>query len=191
VSGDHPRVIMIIRHGEKPPEGDGAPHGITRDGLPDSQALVPFGWARAGALVGLFAPTVGSPRPPLVRPHKVYAARPVDGLHLRESETVSLVAAQLGVEVQMPCAVGQEDELAALLRQEDGPVLVAWEHVRIPLLVRALGATTPPAPTTWPWDRFDMVFLLESAPGGGYSFTQVPELVLPGDSADPFPLSAG
>ncbi len=178
-------VIMVIRHGEKPPKDGGAPHGVTREGKHDPQALIPFGWGRAGALVGLFAPLVGSPRSPLARPRAVYAAHPSDGDHLRESETVSLVAEQLGVELQMPCAVGQESEVAALIRKEEGPVLVAWEHKRIPHLVRAIGSTAPAVPNHWPEDRFDMVYLLESVSPGKYAFTQVPELVLPGDSPDP------
>lgn len=179
------QVIMIVRHGEKPPEGGGAPHGITRDGDHDRHALITRGWARAGALVGLFAPVDASPRPPLVRPERVYAAHPTDGKHRRESETVSLVADQLGVRLEMPCAVGQEDELAARVREHDGATLVCWDHLRIPHLVQSFGVIEPPVPAAWPPERFDMVYLLTRTSPGSYALTQVPQLLLPGDSPEP------
>ncbi len=38
-------------------------------------------------------------------------------------------------------------------------------------------------PQTWPDDRFDIVWVFERA-DGGWSFTQVPQLLLAGDSVD-------
>ena len=179
------QVIMIIRHGEKPPGSGAEPYGITFDGKHDHHALTPFGWARAGALVGLFAPLSGSVRTGLVRPVSIFAARPDVGGHQREAQTVSLVARQLGVEVEMPCAVGQEPELAATLRARGGPILVAWEHKHIADIAEQLGDVAPRVPSAWPEDRFDMVYVLQRSGPDSYAFTQVPQLLLPGDDSTP------
>jgi hypothetical protein len=50
-----PASIAFVRHAEKQP-GDGPPHGVLVDGTPDPDSLIPRGWQRAGALVGLFVP---------------------------------------------------------------------------------------------------------------------------------------
>ncbi len=180
-------LIMIIRHGEKPPESGRKPHGTTSDGTRDAHALTPFGWARAGALVELFAPVRGSAPAGLMRPQAVFAARPKAGRHLRESETVSLVARRLGLPVEMPHHVGQEAELAATLRRRGGAILVAWDHERIPDILEQLGAVRPHVPPTWPDNRFDMVYVLQRTEPGAYAFAQVPQLLLPGD--DPAPIA--
>lgn len=188
-AGEHvpAHVVMIIRHGEKPREGGTEPQGITSDGTHDANALTPFGWARAGALVELFAPLRGSTPAGLERPQAVFAARPEAGQHLRESETVSLVARRLGVPVEMPYGVGQEAQLAATLSSRGGPILVAWDHMRIPDIPKHLDMVHPSVPTTWPDERFDMVYVLTADGPGRYAFTQVPQLLLPGD--DPAPIA--
>jgi hypothetical protein len=50
-------------------------------------------------------------------------------------------------------------------------MLVAWQ---IPDLV-ALFLNAPKVPDTWPDDRFDMVWIFDSA-GAGWSFSQKPQL---------------
>lgn len=47
------------------------------------------------------------------------------------------------------------------------------------------GALSPAVPPGWPEDRFDMVYVLRRTTDGRYAFSQVPELLLPGDSAEP------
>jgi len=177
---------MIIRHGEKPPES-GQPYGITSNGTRDPNALTPFGWARAGALVELFAPFGGSVPAGLMRPQAMFACRPEDGQNLRESQTASLLARRLGVPVEMPYVVGQEAELAATLSSRSGPILVVWNHTRIPDIPQHLGTVRPGVPPTWPDERFDMVYVLQGSGPGTYAFTQVPQLLLPGD--DPAPIA--
>jgi hypothetical protein len=177
---------MIIRHGEKPPES-GQPYGITSNGTRDPNALTPFGWARAGALVELFAPFGGSVPAGLMRPQAMFACRPEDGQNLRESQTASLLARRLGVPVEMPYVVGQEAELAATLSSRSGPILVVWNHTRIPDIPQHLGTVRPGVPPTWPDERFDMVYVLPGIGPGTYAFTQVPQLLLPGD--DPAPIA--
>lgn len=64
-------------------------------------------------------------------------------------------------------------------------MLVAWQHDEIPDLVHHV-AGTKIAPKPWPGDRFDMVWVLDQAPGAiAWTFSQVPQLLLAGDSAQP------
>ncbi|GAB2719254.1 hypothetical protein [Kitasatospora kifunensis] len=181
-------VIMIIRHAEKP-TGSGAPYGVTDQGVKDSESLTIRGWTRAGALVSLFAPrTAGGAAAPvpagLTRPTKVYAADPNKGGSKRPAETASAVAAALGLTLDEQYAKGQEAELATALLATAGPQLVAWEHESIAAIIAKLGSITPTPPASWPDARFDVVWVL-TANGGGWNFSQVPQLLLAGDSPDP------
>ena len=184
-----PDVIMIIRHAEKP-TGSGAPYGITADGKKDSESLTVQGWTRAGALTGLFAPRDGSGAPVpvrtgLVRPGGVHPADPSSGGSRRPEETATPTAAALGVQLDLRFAKGQEAALAAALLASAGPRLVAWEHESIAAIIDHLGPVSPTPPSSWPDDRFDLVWVLTARSGGGWDFTQVPQLLLAGDSAEP------
>jgi hypothetical protein len=185
--GGGPHVVMLIRHGEKP-TGSAAPYGVSEAGERDDEALTTQGWARAGALTGLFAPLSGPGRPGpvrpgLARPAEVIAADPGRHGSQRPQQTVAAVAAALGTEVGLPFAKGQEAELAAALRAGSGPRLVAWEHESIPAIISHLGPVTPEPPTAWPSDRFDLVWVF-ARDGDGWRFSQVPQLLLAGDSPD-------
>ncbi|MEY9886626.1 hypothetical protein ABIA35_002259 [Catenulispora sp. MAP12-49] len=184
-------VLMIIRHAEKP-TGSGAPYGLTADGTQDAHSLTIQGWTRAGALAGLFDPrdATGAPaalRTGLTRPTTVAASSAGTGgsNSKRPSETVTPAAAALGVTLQTPYSVGQEAQLAAWLTGPSGPpgpTLVAWEHSHIPDIIAHLGQVTPKPPSSWPGDRFDIVYVFTRASGGGWTFTQVPQSLLAGDS---------
>ena len=68
---------------------------------------------------------------------------------------------------------------------------MSWEHHLIPSIAAALVGRPGIVPTTWPDDRYDIVWVFER-PGGGSEFTfrQVPQLLLGGDIADPIPHTA-
>jgi hypothetical protein len=194
-NGEEPGVLMVIRHAEKP-AGSGAPYGITADGAQDSHSLIVRGWTRAGALAGLFDPRDSSgqpvtPRPGLRRPAMVLAARPGTGASnsKRPEETVTPLAAALGSDLNLSFALGQEAGLAAWLTGKSGPagpVLVSWEHEHIPAIIAHLGQVTPRPPGSWPGDRFDIVYVFtRTASGSGWDFSQVPQMLLAGDSPDP------
>jgi hypothetical protein len=183
-------VIMIIRHGEKP-LGPGPPDGVTMDGVPDPESLTPVGWARAGALVPLFAPPAGPTGRGLARPTAVFASNrsgPAGG-SAREEETVIILAARLGVELNTDYGAGEEDRLVGALALCPGPALVCWKHDLIPAIANGLGDVSPAVPRAWPEDRFDLVWVFVrthegvrgARPGPRYAFYQVPELLLPGD----------
>jgi hypothetical protein len=178
IGAAQPDVVMIIRHGEKPPDS-GKPYGITADGVKDSSSLTVQGWQRAGGLADLFS---GGGK---VRvPDAIYAVDHSDGKHLRMSQTVTPLAGKLGVSLDTTYAEGDEAALAAAVAKRTGTTLICWEHSAIADIVANLGAITPQPPSNWPDDRFDMVFVFTRS-GSGWAFTQVPELLLPGDKPSP------
>lgn len=188
-------VLMIIRHAEKP-VGSGASYGVTADGVQDPHSLTVRGWTRAGALVGLFDPRDASGDPlalhvGLSRPTTVVAVEPTTGSSKskRPEQTVAPLAAALGIDLDLTHTLGREAELAGWLTGPDGPsgpTLVAWEHQHIPDIVANLGQITPTPPASWPGGRYDIVYVFTRAPRGhGWTFTQIPQMLLAGDSSSP------
>jgi hypothetical protein len=84
---------MIIRHAEKPHHSS-SPHGINAEGDHDGHSLTVDGWLRAGALVGLFAPSRGEPPVGFRRPDTIYGSA-------YEEEAIHKIAEHLG-EVSPP-----------------------------------------------------------------------------------------
>jgi len=178
--------IMVIRHGEKP-LGALAPYGVTVDGEQDVNSLLVRGWTRAGALAVLFAPSRGALQSPeLAQPHTVFAGSDDAGQSSkRPEETVSVVAQKLSLQTNTSWTVGQEQQLATAAMACDGVVLIGWEHKHIPLIANAILGNTS-APQKWPGERFDVVWVFDlDAAGSAYRFSQVCQLVLPGDSPEP------
>ena len=174
-------VVMIIRHGEKP---DGTEPGVDADGNDDDSSLTALGWQRAHALVGLFDPATGDPRPGLARPATIYAAGVTDeGEGQRTRETVAPLADALGLPVHTEYGKGDERKLVDDLLTRPGPTLVSWQHSEIPAIVDEFDSVSPKPPKDWPSDRFDVVWTLTRT-ADGWRFGQTPELVLPQDSAD-------
>jgi hypothetical protein len=89
---------------------------------------------------------------------------------------------------------GVTDAVAAALVAK-GMALIAWQHEDIPLIantiasasglpVTAVFPSTWPPPKKWPSSRFDLVWVFDivgSNPPTGWTFTQVPQLLLAGD----------
>ncbi|EDZ98855.1 conserved hypothetical protein [Burkholderia sp. H160] len=181
--------IMIIRHGEKP-QGAVPPYGVTVDGEQDVNSLLVAGWIRAGALAVLFSPSRGPlQNSELAPPQTVFAASDDGGKSSkRPEETVSIVAQKLKRQVDTAHSVGQEQQLATAAMSCDGIVLVGWEHKHIPLIANAILGNTS-APQKWPGERFDVVWVFDlDSTSGAYRFSQVCQLLLPGDSPEPIPV---
>ena len=181
--------IMVIRHAEKP---NGQATGVKESGEPSSRDLTVRGWQRAGALAGFFAPAHGHYHDSLLtRPEFIFASAAVDdpdpgnSRSRRSQETVIPLAQLLSVDVNLNFSKGEEVELVAAARQCKGPVLIAWQHENIRTIANAILEVNS-APQTWPSSRFDVgfVFSLNSA-NGTYSFAQVTQRLLAGDSAEP------
>ncbi len=187
-----PDVIYIIRHGEKPEElahkrSAPAHRGVDFHGNQDEHSLLPRGWQRSGALAALFDPSRGPLRPGLHVPGMLvspaYGDRSKAGRH-RTHQTISGIAERLGIAIAADFPKGQEPELAAALAKSGpGAVLICWDHARIPALAAALPLVPGTViPTAWPDDRFDVIWSFTLAGRKAYSFAQVPQLLLSGDS---------
>ncbi|MFF3003204.1 hypothetical protein ACFVTF_10390 [Kitasatospora sp. NPDC057940] len=169
-------LVMIIRHGEKP---DGGHPGLDENGHHDGKSLTERGWSRARALPTLFVP----PAPGLRTPARILAAAdqgPLAGAH-RMRQTVTPLAAKLGLTVDTDYAESQETALAGAALAGPQPTLICWEHSRIPRIVEALGAAGSGAPATWP-DRFDLVWVFARPAGGAWTFQEVRQHLLDGDA---------
>ena len=179
-------IIMVIRHAEKaaPERGD----GVKQSGADDEHSLPIRGWQRAGALVSLFGQR-GRPLPDarLAQPSHLIAECPdAPGSEpkksKREEQTIAPLAEILKLEPNSTFGRGQETEAAAYAKQCTGPVLIVWEHKQLPALAKAI-TNSDLIPQKWPSDRFDVVFVFRlGSDGTGYSFEQVPQLLLSGDT---------
>jgi broad specificity phosphatase PhoE len=182
-----PNRIMFIRHAEKPDEGH---DGVASDGSADKESLIVRGWQRAGALARFFRPTSG---PSDLTPTTIFAAAVVapDSKSKRPTETVKPLVKLLEAEEKLTVkddfiTTYLKDDTEGLMEavlEKQRTVLIAWEHQRIPDAVKKL-PHAPPAPKKWPDDRFDMVWVFDQA-GTGWTFSQIPQLLLAGDSASP------
>ncbi|WP_241269967.1 MULTISPECIES: histidine phosphatase family protein [unclassified Caballeronia] len=173
---------MIIRHAEKP---NHVTAGVDANGQHDNKSLTPQGWQRAGALVQFFAPgDGGEPQAPLARPEHLFAAfydAASDDDSKRPYETIEPLAQHLDPSISIDDSVGKDDieSLVQKVTATDGPVLIAWEHKRIPSIARSLLSREEPVPD-WPDNRFDMVWVFDRT-GETWRLTQVPQLLLAGD----------
>jgi hypothetical protein len=173
-----PKRIIFIRHAEKPDSGNGD-RGVAPDGSVDDESLTIRGWQRAGALT-LFFSTRSE-----IKPSVIFASGiGHDSKSKRPIETVTALAGQIHPAPLITTHL--RDDLHPLMEEvstRNGTVLVCWEHKRIPALVGLLPG--PPAiPKDWPDDRFDVLWIFDRT-DDGWSFSQMPQLLLPGDSAKP------
>ncbi|NML97738.1 phosphoglycerate mutase family protein [Paraburkholderia sp. RP-4-7] len=180
-----PDRIMFIRHAEKPTANEGI--GIEADGKADDESLAVRGWQRAGALARFFCP-IHEPHSARLTPASVFA--PGNGpasKSKRAMQTVAPLVALLRQTSQVNYVTTYlKDDGPALMGDvltQSGVVLIAWEHKVLPSLFGHV-PRAPAVPAMWPEDRFDMVWILDRAPGG-WSFSQLPQLLLAGDSAEP------
>lgn len=188
-----PRTIFIIRHAEKP-ETSGAPYGVNIDGERSGSSLIPHGWQRGGALARLFDPFAVQLRPGLLTPEQLIAPRYSGGsAEHRTYETILPLAELLGETIATPFEEGEEEALAQFVSHPGiGVALISWEHTAIPTIVAHIFGLANPqdVPKIWCKDRFDVVWSLKRGPDyGDYTFSQIPQLLLAGDSKAPIPLS--
>ena len=175
-----PSIIMVIRHGEKP-INDLA--GVDLDGSQDPESLIVQGWQRAGALAVLFA----TPHSLLARPQFLYASDDSGGGSERPFETIQPLSLKLGITINDSFAKDDYADMVNNALTQNGPVLIAWEHEDIPSIANQILGNDTKVPQEWCSDRFDMIWVFTAQQSGGYSFTQVPEGVLAGDSSAPIP----
>jgi len=169
--------IMLIRHAEKP-NGDGGP-GLMPTGVENLRALTLTGWKRANALVGLLNPADGAlPRAPLAKPRSLFAS---GSESLRPKQTVAPLAAALNLSIRT-FLNGQEPELVAAIKAAEDPVLISWRHEAIPEIAALIRGGAEGVPQRWPGHIYNLVWVFDLQPSGAWSFTQVPELLMPSDT---------
>ena len=180
--------IMVIRHAEKPSD-DGSIEGVNAKGKQDKHELIVRGWQRSGALVRFFAPRQGFTGPRIATPNTIFASKVDDqSSSLRPQHTVLELATLLGPKAQFAVdyGKGKEDKLVKAAIAATGPVLIAWEHEAIPDIANRILGNETTVPQKWPGSRFDLVWVFDRADASGaWSFAQVPQLVLSGDSPEP------
>jgi hypothetical protein len=187
-----PDAIYIIRHGEKPAEPEprrAAPahRGVDFHGNQNDHSLLPRGWQRSGALAALFDPSQGPLRAGLQVPRMLISPSYGDGgktAQHRTHQTIRGIADRLGIAIATDFGKGHEPQLAAALAESGpGAVLICWDHAHIPALASALPLVQGTViPKTWPADRFDVIWTFTLATSSEYSFDQVPQLLLSGDT---------
>jgi hypothetical protein len=144
-----PATILIIRHAEKPTEGD-----------PD---LSTEGYARAQLLLKDFMPL--GVRPDLPTPQYIFAAAPSSHSN-RSALTVIPLSEALHLQINQDFKDHDYANLAAELlsgRYAGKVILVSWHHGKIPELAAALGATPPYNP--WPDQQFDRIWRIDYTTG--------------------------
>lgn len=167
--GKPPATVLLIRHGEKPPDTEMSVH-LSADGK-----------RRADALPKLFEKSESRPDP-FPKPAFLFATENSKNSH-RPVETVEPLATALNLKLHAPF---KNDDFAKLAthvltdpKHAGKTVLICWHHGTIPQLAKALGATD--APANWKGDVFDRVWRLDYA-DGKVTFHNLPQKLLPTDS---------
>ena len=178
-----PSKIMIIRHGEKP---DSGVRGVTEDGSHDPNELGVRGWQRSGALVRLFAPRNGQfAHAGLAKPDAIFAEGATKHTQsLRAQHTVLALSQVLGKKLNVKYSKNDEKELVKDVLGTEGVVLIAWEHNAILDIANRIAGNDKTTPQHWPDSRFDVVWVFDKQ-GSEWKFSQIPQMVLPGDEDKP------
>ena len=191
-----PAKIMIIRHGEKPPNppNTGGPWDVQLNGQSgNGKSLIVPGWQRAGALNAFFAPYKAKPaNAEIATPDYIYAANPANETE-RPCETVTPLAAWLkyaqgSKQFNVSYSVGGgEAELVKSFLALSGNVLICWEHDNImPNIMGNIDSQVKISnyksiPKKFP-DVFSLVWVLDlDSSGKKYDWTSVNQNLMAGD----------
>jgi hypothetical protein len=185
-----PGTIFVIRHAEKPDTPGQSPFGVDVDGNQDDHSLLPRGWQRAGGITVLFAPADGHYRSGLQMPNTLRSpsyGHPTKTVGHRTYQTILPVSQRLDLSILSTFAEGDEAELVTTALADDaGVTLICWEHDHIPALASNIPTVAGTnVPSSWPGDRFDVVWCFDlesSAAAPSYTFRQVPQQLLSGDT---------
>jgi phosphohistidine phosphatase SixA len=163
-SGGGPRIVMIIRHAEKP-EGEKDPN------------LSQQGFERAKALATVIPEHFPRPDFLIATKRSKESARPL--------ETITPLSAALHEAIESKYKDEQYSDVARLVLTDPKfagkVVLIAWHHGKIPDLAKALGVKD--ALAKWNSQVFDRVWKI-TYENGVPNFQNLPQKALPGDSEE-------
>jgi hypothetical protein len=134
-------VVYFIRHAEKPKES--------------SSELSHLGKKRASCLATIFSNNKYFHIP------KRIIAQPSNANHpsKRPIGTVKPLAKKLGLGIEHGCDGSDIKCVQDLIKQGNGPILIAWEHKRLSKIIKKfIDQDTP----KYPSDRYDLVWILDT-----------------------------
>lgn len=178
------RKIFLIRHAEKPVAELGV-GGVDRLGTPDKRSLSVRGWQRAGALVRFFAPLHNVPVAGVIeRPDALFAASPRSKSQ-RPVQTLLELAQHLKLPIRQEFdSDADEARLLDAAKSSATVALVSWRQDSMADFARLLVDDEVSVPE-WDRSRFDVVWVFKRE-RRGWHFTQLPQLLLPGDRPETF-----
>lgn len=130
--------IVLIRHGEKPSEGD----NLSCAGLNRALKLPETIKAKYGIPDEIFVPAPGT--------GKVTK-------NVRMLQTITPLAVKYNLSINTNYAVDESDKLVDALQKRSGTVLVVWEHKELAAIAQALGINSK---LKWAPDDYDSIWLI-------------------------------
>ena len=162
-----PRVILILRHAEKPAPADGLP-GLSAQGR-----------IRAAALPSLFRSTDGrAPRLPI--PDALFATHPTERSN-RPAETLLPLSQAMQLPVDNRYGREEHRSLAGELLSgvhADSVALICWHRGGMQSLAESLGIANAPS---WSEAVYDRIWIIEYS-GARAALIDLPQRLLPGDA---------
>jgi hypothetical protein len=135
-------TVVLIRHCDK-------------DESYSETHCTPKGVRRAAWLPSLFDGDRFEP------PSYLYARKPEKPRNvMRSIETLEPMSRTFGLDIDVHYGEKDNEELAEDVKKHltsEGPVVVAWKHLRLPSLAKAFGMKEP---GTWEADDFDSMYVL-------------------------------
>ncbi|MBF9140601.1 histidine phosphatase family protein [Hymenobacter properus] len=163
--------IVIIRHGEKPTEGD----NLSAEGL-----------ARALALPDVLNELL--PRPPDFTYVPCIGTDKEETTRVRMMQTVLPYAVQHNLTINSDYAPDEVKGLVKELRRLRGTVLLVWEHHNIVRIAEALGIAEP---QEWPDDDYDSIWTITFKKGRPGGKAKQPVLKKSRQGIEPEPIQPG
>jgi hypothetical protein len=138
--------VVIIRHAEKPDNGD----NLSCKGFNRSLALPPVLYSKFKLPDKIFVPAVGNGK---------------SANQLRMFETITPFAVKYNLKIDSKFDVDDVKNLADAIMKTNGYVLVVWEHDKIDNIAKALGVDSKNV--KWTDGDFDSIWIIDFKNGKG------------------------
>lgn len=135
--------VVIIRHGEKPKDGD----NLSCQGQNRALQLAAILHAKLNIPDSIYVPALKSDD---------------ETKHSRMFQTISPFAIKYNLSINSRYDANENEKIAKSVFKKDGLVLMVWEHSAIQALADALGVSNPPE---WPDKDFDSIWIINYQDG--------------------------